>query len=85
MSPTILSPTAFDWFLSALTGVIAGIWFVWDAIKLYNLRAADGSDPVIGDKRFGYAMGVVIGGLGITGVLYHHLGHHLGHLGHHLG
>ncbi len=78
MSATILSPTAFDWFLSALTGIVAGTWFVWDAIKLVRLRRADGSDPVVGDKRFGYAMGIVIGAVGVIGVLYHHLGHHLG-------
>ena len=77
MSPTIVSVSAFDWALSAITGIVAAVWFVWDALKLVKLRGADGSDPVVRDKRFGYAMGVVIGAVGVTGVLYHHLAHQL--------
>ena len=65
----LISPLAFKWFLTLMTGIVAGIWFVWDAIKLARLS---GSDPVTSDKRFGYAMGVVIGGIGVTGCLLFH-------------
>src|SRR5439155_27334308 len=66
----ILSATAFDWFLSAVTGIFAGLWLVLDAIKLVRLRRADTTDPVMRDKRFGYVMGVLIGAIGVSGVIY---------------
>ncbi|HSN29224.1 MAG TPA: hypothetical protein VLT45_23205 [Kofleriaceae bacterium] len=62
----LMSPYAFKWFLTFLTGSLAGIWFVYDAIKLVRLRP---DTPSVGDKRFGYAMGVVIGAIGVTGCL----------------
>jgi hypothetical protein len=65
----LISPLAFKWFLTLFTGIIAGIWFVWDAVKLIRLRTANGADPVVRDKRFGYAIGVVIGAIGVTGCL----------------
>jgi hypothetical protein len=69
----IVSNTVFVWFMSLLTGLVAGTWFVYDALKLYWLRNADGRDPVIHDKRFGYGIGVVIGAIGVIGVLKYHL------------
>lgn len=65
----LIPPLAFKWFLTLFTGIIAGVWFVWDAVKLIRLRTADGADPVVRDKRFGYAVGVVIGAIGVTGCL----------------
>jgi len=65
----LVSPLVFKWFLTLFTGVVAGVWFVWDAVKLVRLRTADGADPVVRDKRFGYAIGVVIGAIGVTGCL----------------
>ena len=62
----LVSPLAFKWFLTLMTGIVAGVWFMWDAIKLARLR---GDDAVTSDKRFGYAMGVVIGAIGVTGCL----------------
>jgi len=65
----LVSPLAFKWFLTLFTGIVAGVWFVWDAIKLARLRTADGTDPVVRDKRFGYAIGIVIGAIGVIGCL----------------
>jgi hypothetical protein len=42
---------------------------VWDAIKLVRLRNANSADPVVRDKRFGYAIGVAIGAIGVIGCL----------------
>jgi len=64
----LVSPLVFKWFLTLFTGVIAGIWFVWDAIKLVRLPTGS-ADPVIRDKRFGYAIGVAIGAIGVIGCL----------------
>ncbi len=69
----IVSNTVFVWFMSLLTGLVAGTWFVYDALKLYWLRNADARDPVIHDKRFGYGIGVLIGAIGVIGVLKYHL------------
>jgi hypothetical protein len=68
----IVSQTAFHWFLIILTGGFAGTWFVYDALKLFWLRTASGKDPVVHDKRFGYACGVVIGFIGVWGCLRFH-------------
>ena len=65
----LMSPLAFKWFLTLVTGLVAGTWFVWDFIKLVRLR---GNDPITGDKRFGYAMGMVIGAIGVIGCLLFH-------------
>lgn len=73
MNDQLVSHTVFVWFLSLFTGVVAFTWFVYDAIKLFWLRKADGRDPVIHDKRFGYGIGVVIGAIGVLGVLKYHL------------
>jgi hypothetical protein len=62
----VMSPTAFKWFLTLITGIVAGVWFVYDAIKIVRLRP---DDPNLHDKRFGYAMGVVIGAIGVIGCL----------------
>jgi hypothetical protein len=65
----LVSPLVFKWFLTLFTGIVAGVWFVWDAIKLVRLRTADSADPVVRDKRFGYAIGVAIGAIGVIGCL----------------
>jgi uncharacterized transporter YbjL len=70
---TIVSATVFDWFLTLMTGVLAGAWVVYDARNMVKLRTADGSDPIVRDKRFGYAMGMLIGLVGVVGVMWHHL------------
>ena len=58
---TIVPDEAFRWILTGLTAGLAGTWLVYDGLKLWWLRAADRRDPVIRDKRFGYAIGMVIG------------------------
>jgi hypothetical protein len=69
---TLMSPRAFDWFITALTGGVAAAWFVYDAINLARARRLDGGDPKVRDRRFGYVMGMVIGALGVIGVLLAH-------------
>ena len=69
----LVSNTAFVWFMSLFTGLVAGTWFVYDALKLYWLRTEDGTNPTIHDKRLGYSIGVVIGAIGVLGVLKYHL------------
>lgn len=68
----VMSPLAFKWFVTILTGSVAGTWFVYDAIKLLRLRSADHTDPTVRDKIFGYGMGIIIGGLGVLGCLRFH-------------
>jgi hypothetical protein len=68
----VMSPLAFKWFVTILTGSVAFTWFVYDAIKLLRLRTADQKDPVVRDKIFGYGMGIIIGALGVLGCLRFH-------------
>jgi len=65
----LISADAFKWFLTLTTGIAAGVWFIHDAISLARMRTADRRDPIVGDKRFGYMMGMVIGVIGIVGML----------------
>jgi uncharacterized transporter YbjL len=65
----LVSHDVFRWFLTLITGVVAGAWGIVDLVRLVGLRRADMSDPLIRDKRFGYAMGVVIGVIGVVGAL----------------
>jgi hypothetical protein len=69
----LVSPTAFTWVLTALTGGLAGVWLIYDARNLVRVRREDRRDPRVRDKIFGYVMGIVIGALGVIGVLKHHL------------
>lgn len=62
----LMSPYAFKWFLTLLTGVFAGVWFVYDGIKIARLRP---DTPSVGDKRFGYFIGMAIGAIGVIGCL----------------
>lgn len=73
MSDHLVSHTVFVWFMTLFTGIVAGTWFVYDALKLYWLRNADKTDPTVHDKRFGYAIGMIIGAIGVIGVLKYHL------------
>jgi hypothetical protein len=72
MTEELVSRTAFEWFVTIVTGGVAGAWFVYDAINMIRARRADGRDPRIRDRRFGYAMGMVIGFLGVLGCLRFH-------------
>ncbi len=64
----LVSDVAFKWFLTIVTGGVAGAWFIYDSLNLLRLRG-DRRDPIVGDKRFGYVMGIVIGLAGVFGCL----------------
>jgi hypothetical protein len=65
----LVSDPVFRGFISAITGGVAGLWGVIDAIRFTRLRNADGRDPIVHDKRFGYAIGVAVGLIGVVGTL----------------
>ena len=68
---TALPDGAFRALLSLVTGGAAGAWLVHDAVLLARLPRSERArrDPMVRDKRFGYAMGIVIGLVGIVGTL----------------
>jgi hypothetical protein len=72
VNDNILSPEAFKWFLTILTGGLAGIWFFYDLRNLIVTRKLDRRDPVVRDKHFGFVMGMVIGIVGVVGCLKFH-------------
>lgn len=67
---TELPKETFRLLLSLITGVVAAAWTIHDAVLIARLRGADRRDPGVADKRFGYAMGIVIGLIGIVGTLH---------------
>jgi hypothetical protein len=69
LAVTLVSDTVFRLLLSAITGGVAGVWIIHDLVLIARLRGADRRDPRVADKRFGYAMGIVIGMIGVIGTL----------------
>jgi hypothetical protein len=65
----LVSDGVFRGLLSVVTGGVGGLWAIHDVVLLARLRGADRRDPLVGDKRFGYAMGIVIGIIGVVGTL----------------
>lgn len=72
MTEELVSQSAFYGFVTVVTGGIGGAWAVYDLISMIRLRRADRRDPLVRDKRFGYAMGMVIGIVGVVGCLHFH-------------
>ncbi len=68
----LMSPIAFKWVLTILTGGLAGVWFVYDSISLVRSRNLDRGDAVVRDKHFGYVIGILIGLIGVLGCLRFH-------------
>jgi hypothetical protein len=66
---TLVSVGVFRFVLSLVTGGVAAVWVVHDLVLIARLRDADPRDPLVADKRFGYAMGIVIGMIGVIGTL----------------
>ncbi len=68
----LVSDDVFHGTLTVLTATFAGAWFVYDVRNLLKLRGADGADPLVRDRRFGYLMGIGIAIIGIVGCLRFH-------------
>ncbi|MCA9688212.1 MAG: hypothetical protein KC636_01290 [Myxococcales bacterium] len=67
-----LSPSAFQWLLTLLTGGLSVAWLVYDALNLLRARALDTTDAIVRDQRVGYVVGIVSGLLGVIGCLRFH-------------
>lgn len=66
-APTELLPEGmFRLLLSLATGGLAAAWLVHDLVLLMRLPRGE-RDPLVGDKRFGYVLGIVIGVIGLVG------------------
>lgn len=71
MNPAPLSEETFRWALTVL--IVAGaLWALFDVVKMSRLRGKDRSDPLVGDERFGYWIGIVIGLFALSGILRFH-------------
>jgi hypothetical protein len=65
----LVSDGMFSFLLCATTGGVGVVWTIHEIMLLMRLRGADRRDPLVRDQRFGYAMGIVIGMLGVIGTL----------------
>lgn len=68
----LVTHDTFRWILTGLTGGLASTWLVYDTYNLIRSRSADRRDPTVRDRRFGYAVGIVVGVIGIIGCLKYH-------------
>jgi hypothetical protein len=69
---TELPNGVFRWLISLFTGGAAGVWLVHDLVFLARAarqRGTGSRDRLVGDQVFGYAMGIVIGIIGLVGTL----------------
>ncbi|HEY1548979.1 MAG TPA: hypothetical protein VGG28_14240 [Kofleriaceae bacterium] len=67
-----MSATTFNWFITFAVGGVSALWFVYDAVNLANALKLDRTNPTVRDRRFGYAMGVIMGSIGVLGALKFH-------------
>jgi hypothetical protein len=72
MNDQLMSPLVFKWFLTILTGGLAGAWLFYDSYNLIRTWGGDRSDGVVRDKHFGYVIGIAIGVIGLLGCLRFH-------------
>ena len=73
----IVSDTAYYWFVSMFTGLSAGYWVVVDAYRLRVALSGDRTDLEVRDRIFGSSIGLMIGLVGVGGVLYYLITHHM--------
>lgn len=66
-APTLLPDGVFRMLLSIFTGGVAAGWLIHDLVLLMRLPPGTRGDPLIGDKRFGYVLGIVIAAVGLIG------------------
>jgi hypothetical protein len=71
MNEELVTATTFQWILTFLTGSLAGVWLVHDAILLARSRTIS-KTPLESDVKFGYVVGIVIGAIGLWGCLRYH-------------
>jgi hypothetical protein len=67
-----MSDVAFKWFVTALTGGLAGTWVFYDGFNLWKTLRLDRRDPVVRDRQFGYVCGIAIGVIGVLGCFKFH-------------
>jgi hypothetical protein len=67
-----MSASAFAWFITFAVGGVSALWLVYDGVNLARALKLDRSDPVVRDRHFGYAMGLVMGTIGVIGALKFH-------------
>ncbi|MEO8702549.1 MAG: hypothetical protein ABI867_21065 [Kofleriaceae bacterium] len=65
----LVNDDVFKWVLTIITGSVAGMFLVVDAIRLVRVKS---STPNAHDKRFGYFIGAVVGFIGVWGCLRFH-------------
>lgn len=68
---TIVSATAFEWFMSGTVGLTAVYWIAIDGYRLRLALREDRRDLAVRDRIFGSVLGLAIGVIGVAGVALH--------------
>jgi hypothetical protein len=68
----LVPASAFMWFITFCVGGVSALWLVYDGVNLSRALKLDRSDPVVRDRRFGYAMGLIMASIGVIGALRFH-------------
>jgi len=69
----LVPQAVITWLVTIGTMVLSLAWLVYDTRNLLRLRGADRKNPLVRDRLFGYAIGIVTAIVGIVGVLRYHL------------
>lgn len=69
----LVSQNLVTWFVTIVTLSLSVSWLVYDARNLLRMRGADRKNPLVRDKLFGYAIGILTAIVGIVGVVRYHL------------
>jgi hypothetical protein len=65
----LFSDFTFRLLLSLIAGGAGALWAIHDIVFLARLGGANHRDPLVADQRFGYAVGIIIGMIGVVGTL----------------
>jgi hypothetical protein len=69
----LVSQNLVTWFVTIVTLSLSVSWLVYDTRNLLRMRGADRKNPLVRDKLFGYAIGILTAIVGIVGVVRYHL------------
>ena len=69
----MVSHATYIWFVTLMTGGVAGAWMIVDSVRLRRALRADPADPAFRDRIFGSVIGLLVSLVGLVGVVAYHV------------